>query len=121
MNATDNLLANVDWRHVEEDMHARGYAHVPRVLTSRMCRDLIASYDEATLYRKTIVMERYRFGLGEYKYFAYPLPAILQTIRETVYPQLVPIADRWMEWLGMDQRFPATLAELQARCHREGQ
>jgi hypothetical protein len=82
---------------------------------------LIATYDKPELYRKTITMERYRFGLGEYKYFNYPLPEILQTIRETVYPRLAPMANQWMEWLRLAPRFPASLAELQSRCHEHGQ
>ena len=114
-------LAKIDWPRVAEDMHERGYAHVPAVLTAKACQQLIADFDQPKLYRKTIVMERYRYGLGEYKYFTYPLPAILQTIRETVYPWLAPIANQWMEWLRLEKRFPATFAELQTLCHSHGQ
>jgi uncharacterized protein len=121
MHSFANTLAEVDWPSVEESMHTRGYAHVPRLLTGEACRQLIDAYDDAALYRKTITMERYRFGLGEYKYFAYPLPGILQSIRETVYPHLVPIANRWMDWLDMDRRFPETLAELHTLCRQHGQ
>src|SRR5258708_6638992 len=103
-------LAKIDWPRVAADMHAQGYAHVPGLLTADACQKLISAYDESELYRKTITMERYRFGLGEYKYFTYPLPEILQAIRETVYPQLAPIANQWMEWLGLEQRFPAAFA-----------
>jgi len=102
-------------------MHAKGYAHVPGLLSAVDCDRIIANYDESKLYRKTITMERYRFGLGEYKYFNYPLPEILQTIRETVFPKLAPVANQWMEWLGMKQRFPDSWAELQALCHKNGQ
>lgn len=118
---TQRTLAKIDWPQVTEDMHARGYAHVPGVLTEAECRQLIAAYDDPRLYRKTITMERYRFGLGEYKYFTYPLPEILQMIRETVYPHLAPIANQWMEWLALERRFPVTFAELQAQCHQAGQ
>jgi hypothetical protein len=114
-------LAKIDWGGVAEDLHAQGYAHVPGVLTVAECRALIAQYDDPKLYRKTITMERYRFGLGEYKYFTYPLPPLLQTIRETVYPRIAPIANQWMEWLGLDRRFPPTFAELQSLCHLAGQ
>jgi len=114
-------LADVDWESVAESMHAKGYAHVPGPLAAVDCDELIAHYDEPKFYRKTITMERYRFGLGEYKYFNYPLPAILQTIRETVFPELAPVANQWMEWLGMNQRFPDSLAELHALCHKNGQ
>ena len=66
-------------------------------------------------------MERHRFGLGEYKYFDYPLPDIIQTIRENIYPQLVPIANQWMEMLKIDKQFPDTFQELQAECHSNQQ
>ena len=121
MTNIERTLARIDWRHVAEGMHAKGFAHVPGVLTVEACRQLIAGYDEPKFYRKTITMERYRFGLGEYKYFTYPLPEILQSIRETVYPQLAPIANQWMEWLGLEKRFPSAFAELQALCHQAGQ
>jgi hypothetical protein len=114
-------LAKIDWSRVESDMHARGFAHVPGILSATECRRLIAAYEKSELYRKTITMERYRFGLGEYKYFDYPLPEILQTIRETVYPKLAPIANRWMEWLRLERRFPATFTELQTLCSSHGQ
>jgi hypothetical protein len=121
MTNIQRALAKIDWPRVGEAMHAKGYAHVSGVLTAQHCRQMIAGYDTPQLYRKTITMERYRFGLGEYKYFAYPLPEILQTIRETVYPKLAPIANQWMEWLGQERRFPGTFVELQTLCHDAGQ
>lgn len=66
-------------------------------------------------------MERYRFGLGEYKYFNYPLPDLIQTIRKTIYPSLAPIANYWMKVLNIDTKFPDTFQELQARCHANNQ
>ncbi|MEP6668216.1 MAG: 2OG-Fe(II) oxygenase [Chthoniobacter sp.] len=121
MTHIQRTLAKIDWPRVAEDMHAKGFAHVSGVLTADACGRLIADYDQPKFYRKTITMERYRFGLGEYKYFSYPLPEVLQTIRETVYPQLAPIANQWMEWLGLEKRFPSAFAELQALCHQAGQ
>jgi hypothetical protein len=121
MTNIHRTLARVDWPRVAADMNARGYAHVPGLLPAAACSELIADYDRRELYRKTITMERYRFGLGEYKYFTYPLPEILQAIREAVYPHLAPVANQWMEWLGLERRFPATFAGLQSLCHRAGQ
>jgi hypothetical protein len=66
-------------------------------------------------------MERYRFGLGEYKYFNYPLPTIIQTLRETIYPKLSPIANLWMKVLNIDKLFPETFEELQSLCHQNNQ
>jgi hypothetical protein len=121
MSDIQKTLEKIDWPHVEAEMHARGYAHVSGVLAPSDCRQLIADYDRPAWYRKTITMERYRFGLGEYKYFQYPLPKMLQTIREAVYPKLAPVANQWMEWLGLEKRFPSTLSELQTLCHEHGQ
>lgn len=121
MSHIQQRLAVVDWQMVAEQMHATGYALVPGLLTREDCDQLIAGYDEPQFYRKTITMERYRFGLGEYKYFAYPLPEILQTIREAVYPKLAPVANQWMSGLGRAERFPNTFAELQTLCHQNGQ
>ena len=66
-------------------------------------------------------MERYRFGLGEYKYFDYPLPDLIQTIRENVYPKLVPITNTWMKQLNIDKQFPETFQEMQTLCKQNNQ
>src|SRR5690606_12403675 len=65
--------------------------------------------------------ERYRFGLGEYKYFDYPLPKIIQKLRETIYPKLSPIANLWMKVLKIEKSFPKTVEELQSLCHKNNQ
>ncbi len=62
-----------------------------------------------------------RFGLGDYKYFNYPLPPVVQSLRVRLYPRLAPIANRWMEALGAPERYPATLREFLALCHLHGQ
>lgn len=102
-------------------MHRQGYAVVQNVLHKKECNDLIGSYHAANTYRKTITMERYRFGLGEYKYFQYPLPDLIRDIRQTVYPCIVPIANKWMEVLGIDTEFPDTHSALKQQCHQHGQ
>jgi hypothetical protein len=66
-------------------------------------------------------MERYRFGLGEYKYYQYPLPGLIQQLREGVYPKLAPIANNWMRVLNIDQHFPESLAQLLELCHAQNQ
>ena len=88
---------------------------------SPQCEQLKAEYNNQSLYRKTVVMARHRFGLGEYKYFNYPLPDIIQTIRTSLYPQLAPIANLWFRALNIDKQFPLVHAELQQQCHENGQ
>lgn len=106
---------------ITEDMHSKGYSIVPGFLTHDECDHLKTGYDDDSLYRKTVVMERYRFGLGEYKYFNYPLPELINTVREHLYPTLSVIANAWMNALNINTAFPKTLHELQALCHANGQ
>lgn len=114
-------LTTTDWQAVTESMNEKGYALIPKILIEKQCEELIQIYDNENLYRKTVVMERYRFGLGEYKYFDYPLPEIIQTIRETVYPKLSAIANLWMQLLKIEKTFPDTLEELKSQCHQNNQ
>lgn len=102
-------------------MHDKGYALVPGFLQSQYCKELISEYNNSDLYRKTITMERHRFGLGEYKYFRYPLPELIQTIRREIYPKLVPIANTWMKVLNLERQFPDNFDELQRLCHENKQ
>ena len=114
-------IADIDWQKIAEKMNESGYAVVSKFLSENQCGEMIELYNNLHGYRKTVVMERYRFGLGEYKYFDYPLPKIIQEIRENVYPKLVPIANVWMKALKIDKRFPETFQELQAECHKHHQ
>tara|TARA_R110002050_G_scaffold300836_1_gene473989 strand:- start:1651 stop:2364 length:714 start_codon:yes stop_codon:yes gene_type:complete len=114
-------LALTDWQSVSESMNKKGYAIIPKILSDEQCNELIQEYNNENLYRKTVVMERYRFGLGEYKYFKYPLPKIIQTLRETIYPKLSPIANLWMKVLNIDKFFSGTFEELQSICHQNNQ
>lgn len=117
---TERLKAR-DWVVAGESLTAKGYAILKNVLTPAECSGLIGAYGQPENYRKTVDMERYRFGMGQYKYFGYPLPDLITAIRETVYPCIAPVANRWMELLQMDVRFPATHRELRALCHKHGQ
>jgi len=121
MNAIVESIQQKDWAKAAANLHEKGYAVVPAVLTPEECKDLIDNYAADGRYRKTINMERYRFGKGEYKYFQYPLPALITTIRETVYPFLAPVANRWMEELGLETRFPFDHETLKQRCREKGQ
>ena len=121
MKNIQSKLSAVDWQEVTEEMNNKGYAIVPGLLSNRQCEELIENYDNVNAYRKTVVMERYRFGLGEYKYFNYPLPGLIQLIRENVYTQLAPIANGWMKVLNIDKQFPDTFSGLQKLCHANNQ
>jgi len=98
-----------------------GYAIVPALLGTSECRDLVTLYDERDRFRSRIVMERHGFGRGEYKYFAYRLPTIVEDLRQSLYPLLAPTANRWHRQLGLAANFPDALDPYLARCHTAGQ
>ncbi len=114
-------IKQLDWPTLTESLNSRGYAAASSILNDEECAQLIGQYHNDGLYRKTVVMERHNFGLGEYKYFHYPLPGIVQDLRESIYPNLAPVANNWMRVLNIDQNYPAALPELMAHCHAQGQ
>ncbi|MDR6370403.1 hypothetical protein J2795_001053 [Chryseobacterium bernardetii] len=114
-------IKNIDWQSITETMHENGYAIIPNLLSEEECEIMKSDYDQSTFYRKTVVMARHRFGLGEYKYFNYPLPAIIQTIRTTIYPYLAPIANAWFKALHIDTQFPSDHQEFLDQCYLNGQ
>ena len=114
-------IGHLDWSKLEEDLSKFGHAITDPVLTRSECEELVALYPQEQCFRKTIDMAPRRFGLGDYKYFKYPLPPIVQSLRMRLYPRLAPVANRWMEALRAKERYPATLREFLSRCHRSGQ
>ncbi len=122
MNPTiTQRIQQAAWPTATENLHNKGFALLPNILTGNECAALAASYGDEILYRKTITMQRYRFGLGEYKYFTYPLPGILQTVRQSVYPFLAPVANTWMKALAIPQAYPDNFAAFQQVCRTHNQ
>ena len=114
-------LRRLDWRAIEASLFERGYARTSRVLTPRECRDLVALYPDDRRFRKRVDMERHRFGVGDYAYFAHPLPAPVRELRASAYRHLAPVANRMAEALGRPTRFPPSLAAFRRVCARHGQ
>ena len=114
-------LARVDWERVAADLDARGHARLPRLLTARECRATAALWQERQRFRSHVDMARHRFGEGAYRYFARPLPPLVEALRRRLYPPLARIANAWAERVGGDERYPATLARFLARCREEEQ
>lgn len=116
-----NQIESIDWQSVNDKLNRAGYALIPGFLNTAQCDSLIDLFDHQAGFRKTVMMERYRFGLGCYKYWDYPLPDLVQDLRENLYPKLVPIANLWMHLLRITERFPGSYQELLKACHGAGQ
>ena len=114
-------VEEIAWERVSGDLEVEGNAVVERLLAPDECDQIRALYQEKDLFRSKIVMERHGFGRGEYRYFNYPLPGLVSDLRTSLYPHLVPIANRWNEALRIGARYPATHAEYIQRCHQAGQ
>ena len=114
-------LAALDWKAIEQSLWDFGYAKMPPLLTPAECAALILLYGDESRFRSRVDMARYRFGVGDYQYFAHPLPPIVTAVRSQVYERLAPIANGWEASLGTSLRFPPTLAEFQRRCALHGQ
>lgn len=106
---------------IADELDSRGFAVVPSLLDAAACGELRERFDDDGAFRNTIVMERLGYGRGVYRYLRYPLPPLVERLREDLYARLAPVADTWAEALGTDARYPAALAEFLARCHANGQ
>jgi hypothetical protein len=114
-------IDRADWSAAADALDARGWATLDAVLDPAECRALSACYTDEARFRSHVIMARHGFGRGEYKYFAYPLPSIVDALRRSLYPHLAPLANRWNERLGCDVRYPLELDAFLRRCHDAGQ
>ncbi len=110
-----------DWGVIAADLDACGRAILPGLLSESECRALSALYPHESHFRSHIVMARHGFGKGEYRYFQYPLPALVGALRGAIYRRLAPLADQWNARMGLEQRFPADHAAFLRQCHEAGQ
>jgi hypothetical protein len=113
-------LEQLDWTAISASLDEFGYAMTPPVLGTAECAQLVSLYADDERFRSRVDMTRYNFGSGEYKYFARPLPDVVEQLREGLYPELAIVANRWGERLG-GPSFPARLEEFLAVCSAHGQ
>ena len=111
----------IDWARVSDDLDANGSAPIERLISASECESLASLYPVDALFRSRVVMARHGFGRGEYKYFGYPLPGLVESLRSALYPRLVPIANRWYDAMRIDVRFPDRHADFIDCCHAAGQ
>jgi uncharacterized protein len=111
----------IDWPQVRHELDAQGCAVLKGLLSPEECSALAALYPDDTHFRSRIVMARHGFGRGEYKYFSYPLPAIIAALRPALYSELCEIANRWNQLMGVEISYPRDHETFLKRCHVAGQ
>jgi uncharacterized protein len=123
ISATDveTRVQRLEWGAIARDLGERGWATTPPLLTAEECAGLVALYGDDARFRSRVDMARFRFGEGQYKYFAAPLPPLVAGLREQAYPPLAGIAGEWQAALGRATRYPPTLGGFLAQCARRGQ
>lgn len=119
--AVEGRVASLDWTRIATDLDAQGSAVIPRLLSGEECRAISGLYGQEAGFRSRVIMGRHGFGRGEYRYFAYPLPDLVQDLRQAIYPRLVETANRWNGAMGIAVRYPQAHAEFLDRCHGVGQ
>lgn len=121
MSTLTQRIAALEWPTLADQLDANGHAVIPQLISRAQCESLRGLYPRDEAFRSRVVMARHHFGLGEYRYFAYPLPALVQALREAFYPPLRVIANAWHERLGTGLRYPANHSDFLAQCHSAGQ
>lgn len=122
MTSLASRIDSLDWSRLLERLDSQGFATTGPLLSKDECVALTALYDDPAPWRNRVVMARHGFGQGEYRYFKYPLPDMVQCLREKIYPHLAPLANRWHQQMsGQTEKFPAQHAEYIAACHAAGQ
>jgi hypothetical protein len=122
MSSIQKRIDALDWNALEQSLSACGHAITAPILTPAECDALVALYHDETRFRSHIIMERHRFGVGDYKYFSHPLPGTVASLRTSAYPHLAKVANQWAEALGESRSpYPPDHAAFLKICHQAGQ
>lgn len=114
-------FTKIDWTQIYNNLNTNGWAITNEILGIAEIQYLIKLYQHDEIFRSHIIMAKYGFGRGEYKYFKYPLPDIVNELRRLFYNQLAPIANQWNGLMGIDIAFPDNHDEFLDQCHKAGQ
>jgi uncharacterized protein len=114
-------VAAYDWQSIAADLDNAGCAILRAVLSREECGAIAALYSDERHFRSRVHMARHGFGKGEYRYFRYPLPDLIDGLRTALYPRLAPIANGWNARMKLDERYPEDHAAFLKRCHDAGQ
>src|SRR5579859_2140954 len=119
MSSIANRIDAVDWSSANESLSARGYAVTSPILMIEECAEITALYSDVSRFRSHVIMERHRFGVGDYKYFANPLPPLVADLRTSAYPHLAKVANAWGSAFGETQAlYPSEHDAFLKLCHK---
>ena len=113
-------LDRLDWPALEARLDESGFAMTPPLLIPQQCAEVRNMFGDGERFRSTVVMARHAYGEGSYRYFADPLPPLVQGLRTALYPPIARIANRWADRLG-ERHYPEDLNGLLAECAGLGQ
>jgi len=122
MSSIQERIDALDWETLEQSLSARGYSVTVSILSPAECGAIVALYNVEARFRSHIIMERHRFGVGDYKYFSHPLPDTVADLRTGAYPHLAKVANQWAEALGdAHALYPPAHSAFLKICHKAGQ
>ena len=119
--SAEGRIAGYDWQSLSNELDSFGSAVVEKLLTPDECAGIAALYPHEEHFRTHIHMARHGFGKGEYRYFKYPLPELVDGLRASLYSHLAGVANSWNGRMGIDDRYPEDHASFLKRCHDVGQ
>lgn len=119
--ATARNPACLDRAELAAALDRQGFALTPPLLDEAACAGLRDLFDRPERFRKTVDMARHAYGSGLYRYFAYPLPEPVASLRRDFYAVLAPVAGSMAAALRQRCDFPPTLEGYLAECHAAGQ
>jgi uncharacterized protein len=114
-------VENYDWNALTTELSNYGYAVMEKIINPSECAEIASLYSNEEYFRSRINMSRHGFGKGEYSYFKYPLPDLVDDLRTQLYSHLAPLANEWNGEMGFDQKYPERHAEFLKICHDAGQ
>ncbi|MBL4907597.1 MAG: 2OG-Fe(II) oxygenase [Sneathiella sp.] len=116
MSEIEVRVSEFDWEEVRSELSLSGFGLLKNILSTDECFDLITNYENEALYRSKVIMSRHNFGRGEYQYFSYPLPNIIEELRNTLFERLSVIASQWSNELKKNRTYPLTLSAYLIEC-----
>jgi hypothetical protein len=109
--AAEVRVAQYNWKALTEELSSQGCVVIENLISPDECRQIAELYPHERHFRSHVHMARHGFGRGEYRYFKYPLPALIGNLREALYPRLANIANDWNARMKVDQRYPSAHAD----------